>query len=86
MRFSEYWVCYIFNEFSFKSASLPHFYQGAGTDDETLIRIIVSRSEIDLLDIRQAFRRDFAKSLYHAIQVGLTFYDKFTSASEIKLV
>ncbi|ETE70411.1 Annexin A5, partial [Ophiophagus hannah] len=42
--------------------------KGAGTDDETLIRIMVSRSEKDLLDIRQAFRRDFAKSLHHVIQ------------------
>uniref|UniRef100_T1E7A7 Annexin n=1 Tax=Crotalus horridus TaxID=35024 RepID=T1E7A7_CROHD len=42
--------------------------KGAGTDDDTLIRIMVSRSEKDLLDIRQAFRRDFAKSLHHVIQ------------------
>ncbi|XP_020637120.3 annexin A5 [Pogona vitticeps] len=48
--------------------SLYYAMKGAGTDYETLIRIIVSRSEIDLLDIRQAFRKNFAKSLYHAIQ------------------
>ncbi|XP_042325217.1 annexin A5 [Sceloporus undulatus] len=50
---------------------LYYAMKGAGTDDETLIRIVVSRSEVDLLDIRQEFRRNFAKSLYHAIQVGL---------------
>ncbi|XP_044284883.1 annexin A5 [Varanus komodoensis] len=48
--------------------SLFRSVKGAGTDDDTLIRIMVSRSEIDLLDIRKAFRRDFAKTLYHVIQ------------------
>lgn len=48
--------------------SLFYAMKGAGTDDDTLIRILVSRSEIDLLDIRHAFRRNFSKSLYHAIQ------------------
>ncbi|XP_066515059.1 annexin A5-like [Hoplias malabaricus] len=42
--------------------------KGAGTDDATLIRIMVSRSEIDLLDIRAAFRKSFATSLHKMIQ------------------
>ncbi|XP_066520849.1 annexin A5-like isoform X2 [Hoplias malabaricus] len=42
--------------------------KGAGTDDATLIRIMVSRSEIDLLDIRAAFRKSFATSLHKIIQ------------------
>ncbi|XP_028599906.2 annexin A5 [Podarcis muralis] len=53
---------------AYLAESLFYAMKGAGTDDDTLIRIVVSRSEIDLLDIRQAFRRNFAKSLYHAIQ------------------
>lgn len=43
--------------------------QGAGTDDKTLIEIMVSRSEIDMLDIRAEFRRMFATSLYKMIKV-----------------
>ncbi|XP_069098662.1 annexin A5 [Pleurodeles waltl] len=42
--------------------------KGAGTDDQTLIRVMVSRSEIDLFDIRQEFRKNFGKSLHAMIQ------------------
>uniref|UniRef100_H3CF99 Annexin n=1 Tax=Tetraodon nigroviridis TaxID=99883 RepID=H3CF99_TETNG len=42
--------------------------KGAGTDDNTLIRVMVSRSEVDMLDIRAAFRRMFACSLHSMIK------------------
>lgn len=45
--------------------------QGLGTRDNTLIRIMVSRSEIDMLDIREVFRTKYEKSLYNMIKVRL---------------
>ncbi|PKU35195.1 annexin a5 [Limosa lapponica baueri] len=50
------------------SAVSGYIEKGAGTDDDTLIRVMVSRSEVDLLDIRQEFRKNFAKSLHQMIQ------------------
>ncbi|XP_053087076.1 annexin A5b [Pangasianodon hypophthalmus] len=47
---------------------LYHAMKGPGTDDNTLIEIMVSRSEIDMLDIRVEFRRMFATSLYKMIK------------------
>ncbi|XP_010783081.1 annexin A5a [Notothenia coriiceps] len=40
----------------------------AGTDDSTLTRIMVSRSEIDMLDIRTCFKKKYGASLYTTIQ------------------
>lgn len=42
--------------------------KGIGTDDDTLIRVMVSRAEIDMLDIRANFKRLYGKSLHSFIK------------------
>uniref|UniRef100_A0A3Q1AUQ3 Annexin n=1 Tax=Amphiprion ocellaris TaxID=80972 RepID=A0A3Q1AUQ3_AMPOC len=57
--------------------SVPQFFaeglyksmRRAGTDDDTLMRIMVSRSEVDMLDIRASFKKMYGVSLYSTIQV-----------------
>ncbi|TDH13216.1 hypothetical protein EPR50_G00054970 [Perca flavescens] len=46
--------------------------KGGGTDERTLIRIMVSRSEIDLLDIRAEFKKLYKYSLHSAIKSDLS--------------
>uniref|UniRef100_A0AAR2LZP0 Annexin n=1 Tax=Pygocentrus nattereri TaxID=42514 RepID=A0AAR2LZP0_PYGNA len=53
------------------------FVQRAGTDDETLIRIMVSRSEEDMLDIRAKYKKMYGESLYRTIQAGVTHSQSF---------
>ncbi|XP_055363335.1 annexin A5b isoform X1 [Betta splendens] len=47
--------------------TLYNSMKGLGTDDDTLIRVMVTRSEVDMLDIRAEYRRMFAGSLHAAI-------------------
>uniref|UniRef100_A0A672G8Z6 Annexin n=1 Tax=Salarias fasciatus TaxID=181472 RepID=A0A672G8Z6_SALFA len=56
----------------FFAESLYRSMRRAGTDDDTLMRIMVSRSEEDMLDIRDAFKKKYGASLYTTIQVALT--------------
>lgn len=46
---------------------------GAGTKDRQLIRVVVSRCEIDMQDIKRAYQQRYGKSVEQAISVRLIF-------------
>lgn len=48
-----------------------YFIQGAGTTESVLTRILVSRSEIDLMDIKAEFKRLYGCSLYSRLEVSI---------------
>lgn len=49
--------------------------KGLGTDDATLIRVVVTRCEIDMIDIKQEFQRQYQKTLASFIKVCIIQWD-----------
>jgi annexin A7/11 len=56
-------VDYVWDSNSYFAERLYKSMKGAGTDDKTLIRLIVSRSEIDLKTISKTFHKKYGKQL-----------------------
>ena len=44
--------------------------QGMGTDDRTLIRVVVSRCEVDMVQIKQEFQKRYGKTLESFVRVS----------------
>ena len=45
-------------------------FQGLGTDDQALIRVMVSRCEVDMGNIKQSFAQQYGKQLSAFIAVS----------------
>lgn len=59
------------NKAEFFAKRLHKSMAGIGTNDNQLIRLIVTRCEIDLADIKVAFERLYGKSLRSWIKVNI---------------
>lgn len=57
---------------SYFAEALYKSMKGAGTDDKTLIRIMVSRSEVDLEDIKQQFEQKYEQTLDQFIEEDIS--------------
>jgi len=58
----------VYSKTNYFAKRLYNSMKGAGTDDRTLIRVMVSRSEVDLADIRSAFQDLYEQSLEEFIE------------------
>ncbi|XP_078285311.1 annexin A4-like [Rhinoraja longicauda] len=56
------------NQPTYFAERLHNSMKGAGTEDNTLIRVMVSRCEIDMLDIKDEFQKMYGKSLHSFIK------------------
>lgn len=63
-------VDYIQSPLGYYAKQLYRAMRGPGTDDATLMRILISRSEIDLEDIKREFERRYELTLKSAIEVS----------------
>jgi len=56
------------NKHAYFAQRLYNAMKGAGTKDDTLIRVIVSRCEVDMVQIKQEVQRQFGKTLEALIE------------------
>jgi hypothetical protein len=69
------------NTHYFFADRLYHAMKGAGTKDRTLVRIIATRCEVDMVQIKQEFQRHFGQTLESFIQGDTSGdYQKFLLA------
>lgn len=59
---------YALNPHAFFASRLHKAISGVGTNNKSLIRVIVMRSEIDMLDIKEEFQRLYGDSLRSSIR------------------
>lgn len=60
------------NKSAYFAMELHEAMTGAGTKDEDLIRLLVSRSETDMSEIKRCYMSLYGKSLYDAVKSELS--------------
>jgi len=60
------------NRPAYFAKQLESAMKGVGTKDESLIRIIVSRSEVDMIEVRREYQKIFSHSLYDQLKKELS--------------
>lgn len=65
---------YLFTFSAFVSWPDLYCVQGAGTTESVLTRILVSRSEIDLSDIKAEYKKLFGSTLSSQLEVRLSTF------------
>lgn len=60
------------NRAQYYAEKLESAMKGLRFDDDTIIRIIVSRCEIDLDEIKGEYLKIYHKTLYHSIQTRIS--------------
>jgi len=60
------------NKAGFYAEMMHEAMKGLGTKDDDLIRLIVSRHEVDLAKIKQEYRKMYGKSLHDAVKSELS--------------
>lgn len=58
------------NRSGFFAEQLYKSMKGLGTDDDRLIRLVVTRSEVDMGEIKEAFKQQYNESLENFIYVS----------------
>ncbi|KAF7257111.1 hypothetical protein EG68_05716 [Paragonimus skrjabini miyazakii] len=61
------------NKPKYFAKQLKEAMEGAGTRDRQLIRVVVSRAEVDMVDIKVEFMKAYGKSLESWIAVSQTY-------------
>lgn len=61
------------NKFNHFARQLQKTMKGLGTDDDTLVRVVVSRCEIDMVQIKEEFQKLTGQTLEQYIAVSDTY-------------
>lgn len=64
------------NQAGFFAKQLHDSVKGAGTNDRQLIRIVVTRCEVDMGDIKRQYSAKYGESLADAIKVRLSVWEQ----------